>query len=41
MHHCGCGPGGGYVHVFTEGEPVTLELLWNGQVIDTWTEFST
>lgn len=34
-------PGGGYFHFFTEGEPVTLELLRNGQVIDTWTEFST
>ena len=32
--------GGGYIHFFTEGEPVTLELLKNGQVIDTWTEFS-
>lgn len=32
--------GGGYFHFFTEGEPVTLELLKNGQVIDTWTEFS-
>lgn len=34
-------PGGGYFHFFTEGEPVTLELLRNGQVIDTCTDFST